>query len=92
MPGMVPTVLDIPMSIAAYLGATSRWLTPNPAQVRPPSPRARERKTVEVPLDMMRAVRSMNKDYKHKSGYISRKLLLQTERNMYQPVQGMPHM
>ena len=60
IPGIVPTVLDMPISMAAYLGATSRWFTPNPAQVRPPSPRARERNTVEVPLDMIRAVRSMN--------------------------------
>ena len=35
-------------------------LTPNPAQERPPSPRARERKTVEVPLLMIRAVSNMN--------------------------------
>ena len=60
IPGMVPTVFEMPMSMAAYFGATSRWLTPNPAQVRPPRPRANDRKTVEVPRDMMSAVRSIN--------------------------------
>ena len=59
MPGMVPTVLDMPIRMAAYLGATSRWFTPNPAQVRPPRPRASERKVVEVPRVMIRAVRAM---------------------------------
>ena len=53
------TVLEMPMRMAAYLGATSRWLTPKPAQVRPPSPRARERKVVEVPRVMIRAVSVM---------------------------------
>ena len=53
------TVLEMPMRMAAYLGATSRWLTPKPAQVRPPSPRASERKVVEVPRVMIRAVRVM---------------------------------
>ena len=60
MPGMVPTVLEIPIRMAAYLGATSRWFTPNPAQVRPPRPRASERKVMEVPRVMIRAVRVMN--------------------------------
>ena len=35
-------------------------LTPNPAQERPPRPRASERNTVEVPLLMISAVSSMN--------------------------------
>ena len=59
MPGMVPTVLDIPIRMAAYLGATSRWFTPNPAQVKPPSPNARDRKVVEVPRVMISAVKVM---------------------------------
>ena len=29
IPGMVPTVLEIPIRMAAYFGATSRWFTPN---------------------------------------------------------------
>ena len=36
------------------------FLTPNPAQERPPRPRASERNTVEVPLLMISAVSSMN--------------------------------
>ena len=61
MPGMVPTVLEIPIRMAAYLGATSRWFTPKPAQVRPPRPRARERKVVEVPRVMIRSVSVMKR-------------------------------
>ena len=52
--------MEIPIRMAAYLGATSRWFTPNPAQVRPPRPRASERKVMEVPRVMIRAVRVMN--------------------------------
>ena len=35
IPGMVPIVLEIPIRMAAYWGATSKWLTENPAQANP---------------------------------------------------------
>ena len=31
MPGMVPMVLEMPMRMAAYCGAMSRWLIEKPA-------------------------------------------------------------
>ena len=31
MPGMVPMVLEMPMRMAAYCGAMSRWLMEKPA-------------------------------------------------------------
>ena len=42
MPGMVPMVLEMPMRMAAYCGAMSRWLIENPAHAKPPQPSDRE--------------------------------------------------
>ena len=38
MPGMVPMVLEMPIRMAAYCGAMSRWLMEKPAQAKPPQP------------------------------------------------------
>ena len=42
MPGMVPMVLEMPMRMAAYCGAMSRWLIEKPAPAKPPHPSDRE--------------------------------------------------
>ena len=59
IPGMVPMVLEIPMRMAAYWGAMSRWLMENPAQAKPPQPREMEMQVMENPLNIKRAVRVM---------------------------------
>jgi hypothetical protein len=38
IPGMVPMVFEMPMRMAAYWGAMSRWLMEKPAQANPPQP------------------------------------------------------
>ena len=52
-------VLDIPIRIAAYWGAMSKWLIENPAQAKPPHPREREMQVVARPLFIRSAVKVM---------------------------------
>ncbi len=52
MPGMVPMVLEMPMRMAAYCGAMSRWLMENPAQAKPPQPRDREMQVMAAPRNI----------------------------------------
>lgn len=59
MPGMVPMVLEMPIRMAAYWGAMSKWLMLNPAQANPPQPRDKEMVVMEAPWLSIRAVRDM---------------------------------
>ena len=61
IPGMVPMVLEIPIRMAAYWGAMSRWLMENPAQAKPPQPSDREMQVVAKPRFISRAVRVIKK-------------------------------
>ena len=56
MPGMVPMVLEIPMRMAAYCGAMSRWLMEKPAQAKPPQPSESEMQVMAAPRNMKMAV------------------------------------
>lgn len=40
IPGIVAKVLEMPIKIEAYCGATSKWLTAKPLQAKAPKPTA----------------------------------------------------
>lgn len=60
IPGMVPMVLEMPMRMAAYCGAMSRWLMEKPAQAKPPHPSDNEMQVMAAPRVISSAVRDMN--------------------------------
>jgi len=49
MPANVPAVLETPITIPAYLGATSMWFTANPALPSAKKPRATEEQNTAPP-------------------------------------------